>query len=66
MHDLENGDRRKAFQAAKLAVRAYAREPSSENQAGVEEAFQRIRRLNGVARWRQGPSADCLRPAVSD
>jgi hypothetical protein len=52
MQDLASNDRAEALQAAKLAVRAYARDPSSKNEAGVEEALRRIRRLDSVARWR--------------
>jgi hypothetical protein len=66
MRDMENGDRRDAFQAAKLAVRAYARDPSPDNEAAVAEAFRRIRRPNGVARWRKAAGADCLQPAGSN
>jgi hypothetical protein len=39
--------------AAKLAVRAYARDPSSSNAAEVELAWQRVRRLQSVADWRR-------------
>ena len=66
MRDIENGNRKDAFQAAKLAVRAYARDPSPANEAAVAEAFRRIRRLNGVARWRKAASADCLQPVGSN
>ena len=52
MQDLASNDRAEALQAAKLAVRAYARDPSSKNEAGVEEALRRVRRLDSVARWR--------------
>jgi|Tabmets5t2r1_1033131.scaffolds.fasta_scaffold46374_1 hypothetical protein len=52
MHDLASNDRAEALQAAKLAVRAYARDPSSKNETGVEEALRRVRRLDSVARWR--------------
>ena len=52
MQDLASNDRAEALQAAKLAVRAYARDPSSKNQADVEEALRRVRRLDNVARWR--------------
>ena len=65
MHDIETSDRTEALQAARLAVRAYARDPSPENEAGVAEAFRRVRRLNGVARWRKAASADCRRPVAS-
>ena len=46
---------REAMAAAKLAVRAYARNPSSSNAAEVELAWHRVRRLRSVANWqRQG------------
>ena len=48
---------REAMTAAKLAVRAYARDPSSSNAAEVELAWQRVRRLQSVADW-QHPSTD--------
>jgi hypothetical protein len=51
MQDLASNDRAEALQAAKLAVRAYARDPSSKNEADVE-ALRRVRRLESVARWR--------------
>jgi hypothetical protein len=44
---------REAMAAAKLAVRAYARDPSSRNAAEVEVAWQRVRRLQSVADWRR-------------
>jgi hypothetical protein len=52
MQDLASNERANALQAAKLAVRAYARDPSSKNEAGVEEALRWVRRLDSVARWR--------------
>jgi hypothetical protein len=52
MQDLASNDRAEALQAAKLAVRAYARDPSPKNEAGVEGALRRVRRLDSVARWR--------------
>jgi hypothetical protein len=58
MQDLASNDRAEALQAAKLTVRAYARDPSSKNrdpsfknEAGVEEALRRVRRFDSVARW---------------
>jgi hypothetical protein len=48
MHEIGDSDRKEALQAAKLAVRAYARDPSPGNEAGVADAFQRVRRLNGL------------------
>jgi hypothetical protein len=39
--------------AAKLAVRAYARDPSSHNAAEVAFALERLRRLTAVAEWRR-------------
>jgi len=45
--------RREALIAAKLAVRAYAREPSAANAVEVETAWHKVRQLDSVARWRQ-------------
>jgi hypothetical protein len=44
---------RDAVMAAKLAVCAYARDPSSSNAAEVELAWQRVRRLQRVVEWRR-------------
>jgi hypothetical protein len=52
MQDLASNDRAEALVAAKLAARAYARDPSAKNEAGLEEALRRVRRLESVARWR--------------
>jgi hypothetical protein len=52
MQDLASNDRAEALQAAKLAVWAHAPDPSSKNEAGVEEALRRVRRLDSVLRWR--------------
>lgn len=52
-----NTERREALEAAKLAVRAYVREPSKDHAAEVEEAWHRVRQLDSVALWRQSPSA---------
>ena len=60
MQNLASNDRAEALQAAKLAVRAYARDPSSKNGADVEEALRRVRRLDSVARWR-GSNTFCSR-----
>ena len=57
MHDMSS-DRSEALQAAKLAVRAYARDPSPEREAAVEEAFRRVRRVDGVTRWRRAACPD--------
>lgn len=50
-------ERREALEAAKLAVRAYVREPSRDNATEVEQAWQRVRQLDSVALWRRAPSA---------
>lgn len=49
----QTNPRRQALEAAKLAVRAYVREPSEENATEVENAWRQVRRLQGVLRWRQ-------------
>ena len=41
---LHGGERRKAWLAAKLAVRRYAREPSEANAGRVRSAWRRVRR----------------------
>jgi hypothetical protein len=56
---------REAMAAAKLAVRAYARDPSSSNAAEVEVAWQRVRRLKSVAEWRRPRSGHSLGRARS-
>jgi hypothetical protein len=65
---------REAMTAAKLAVRAYARDPSSSNAAEVELAWHRVRRLQSVAEWRRprigrapsrSPSASGRREALT-
>jgi hypothetical protein len=53
---------RDAMAAAKLAVRAYARDPSLSNAAEVELAWHRVRRLQSVAEWRR-PSTGRVRSA---
>jgi hypothetical protein len=48
MQDLASKDRAEALQAAKLAARAYARDPSSKTEADVEEALRQVRRVDSV------------------
>lgn len=50
----ESQERCVAVEAAELAVRTYAHEPSAANAVEVELAWRRLRRLDSVARWRQG------------
>jgi hypothetical protein len=56
--------RREVLIAAKLAVRAYAREPSAANAAVVEMAWQKVRQLDSVARWRQPAERERSRSEV--
>jgi hypothetical protein len=51
-------EQRQAFQEAKQAVRAYARDPSQVNADAVEVAWRRVRQLDGLAEWRQAGTAD--------
>jgi len=44
---------RELWAAAKLAVRAYATDPSEQNAAKVGLAWQRIRQTESLAAWRQ-------------
>ena len=53
----QRDQRRRALAVAKLAVRAYARDPSAANAQGVELAWRRVRRIDGIARWLQPPSS---------
>jgi hypothetical protein len=53
MQGHEPSQRREALEAAKLAVRAYAREPSDENAAAVEDAWRHVRKLQSVVAWRR-------------
>lgn len=41
------------WSAAKLAVRAYAKDPSEQNAVNVELAWERLREYNTSAIWRQ-------------
>ena len=43
---------RQLWSAAKLAVRAYARDPSARNAAEVQQAWQRIRQSESLAIWK--------------
>jgi ribosomal protein L32E len=52
MQEPEKTVRHDAMERAKLAVRAYAREPSEKHAREVEEAWRRIRRFDAVVRWR--------------
>jgi hypothetical protein len=56
---------RDAMAAAKLAVRAYARDPSSRNAAEVELAWQLVRRLQSVADWRRPRTGRAPSPSPS-
>ena len=48
-----NQTRVEALAAAKVAIRAYSRDPSDRNAARVEAAWQTIRTLDAVSAWRQ-------------
>jgi hypothetical protein len=55
--------RRDVLNAAKAAVRAYARDPSKANAIEVDVAWRRVRALDGVAAWRKAdPPARELKP----
>ncbi len=45
--------RKEAWSTAKLAVRAYAQDPTKMNAEEVEIAWQKIRQLDSVSLWRQ-------------
>jgi hypothetical protein len=50
--------RREVLNAAKAAVRAYARDPSKANAIEVDVAWRRVRALDGVAAWRKVEQPD--------
>ena len=52
MQEPEKTGRREAVEGAKLAVRAYAREPSEEHAREVDEAWRRVRRIDALVQWR--------------
>ena len=55
--------RRDVLNAAKAAVRAYARDPSKANAIEVDVAWRRVRALDGVAAWRKaGKPVRDMRP----
>ncbi len=43
---------RRLWSAARLAVRAYARDPSARNATEVQQAWQRIRQSESLAIWK--------------
>jgi hypothetical protein len=50
--------RRDVLNAAKAAVRAYARDPSKANAIEVDVAWRRVRALDNVAAWRKPVKSD--------
>lgn len=46
-------DQRELWAAAKLAVRAYARDPSERNAVNVDLAWEKLREHNSSAMWRR-------------
>jgi hypothetical protein len=50
--------RRDVLNAAKAAVRAYARDPSKANAIEVDVAWRRVRALDDVAAWRRPDQPD--------
>jgi hypothetical protein len=55
--------RREVLNAAKAAVRAYARDPSKANAIEVDVAWRRVRALDGIAAWRKPDKpADAVTP----
>ena len=50
-------DRKRMFTAAKLAVRAYARDPSDNNAAEVHATWKAVSDMETRSFWRQWPEA---------
>ena len=46
-------DRKNVLHDAKIAVRAYAKDPSDTNAERVESAWQTVKHLQAAAVWRQ-------------
>jgi hypothetical protein len=46
-------DRKKAFNAAKSAVKSYAKNPSDENAERVQSAWDTVKDLQTLSFWRQ-------------
>jgi hypothetical protein len=63
MHEVERAFRREAMEGAKLAVRAYARDPSAEHAREVAEAWRQVRRMEALAGWRRAPLAQVGSPS---
>ena len=55
---------RELWSAAKLAVRAYAKDPSEQNAAKVGLAWRRIRQTESLTVWRQMKSQRLGRDAL--
>ena len=53
MQEPETTVRQEALEGAKLAVRAYAREPSETHAREVDEAWRRVRWIDALVRWRE-------------
>ncbi len=48
-----NEDHRNSLSDAKIAVRAYAKDPSDTNAERVEAAWQAVKRLRAAANWQR-------------
>jgi hypothetical protein len=55
---------RELWAAAKLSVRAYARDPSAQNAADVGSAWRKIRQSESLTVWRRMTSQGAGRDAV--
>lgn len=56
---------REAMVAAKVAVRAYVRNPSADNASQVELAWKQVRRVQSVAEWRRPTIGSTPSPSMS-
>ncbi len=50
---MHQDDRKKMFAAAKLAVRAYAKDPSDNNAAQVQAAWKAVSDMETRSSWRK-------------
>ena len=50
---MDDHARVEALAAAKVAVRAYAKNPTESNAADVESAWRAIRKIDALSSWRR-------------
>ena len=59
---MHQDDRKRMFAAAKLTVRAYAKDPSDNNAAKVHAAWKAVNDMEARSFWGQRQEASPVRP----